>query len=475
MQKRNLELVYILFWFLFLGAVFFVKSTLVTYRYHLDPWVIKPLGELLESNLDWEQNVMFPGLWLRLFYIATVVFSLITGIGYSALTKYWFIVLSSILIFCLWTLIRSRYRQTRNKAVLVFLFLLLLLQNDFFLRRLSMMVRENYTLIALISYFLIYTKAWFKAPVMSGILSWVIYGSNPITSFILLGFNGIYWLYWMVKRNSSRFWERAKQFIWWIVCWLYFFIEFIKSLFWQYQYVETEVVLKNPFSYDFYYITLKHINSFLLIMLLLACATFWWRWRRKQWTMIYRGEGIILFILLFIYLIAFSPKIWLYQDRLVVYICIFSFLFIIPYLKEIKNKIILLLLGVFSVIRLWIGSSYEYYSPFDNTQLDLPEYTLFENYTWNMLLFKFDEYMLRQKNPYLKINYTLVEQFESIASESELTQFLADHEFILFLTKASMRQEESNYDLPAIKFLTEQNKITKLEDGNFLYIHKIWE
>gem|GEM_PF-5920823 len=41
-------------------AVFFLKATLVHYWYHLDPWVIQPLGELLESNLDWETNVMFP-------------------------------------------------------------------------------------------------------------------------------------------------------------------------------------------------------------------------------------------------------------------------------------------------------------------------------------------------------------------------------------------------------------------------------
>gem|GEM_PF-4591838 len=64
-------------------------------------------------------------------------------------------------------LIVSRYKQIKNVMFLSLLFLFLLLQNDFFLRRLSMTVRENYTLIALVGYLLVYYKVGFNKPFLS--------------------------------------------------------------------------------------------------------------------------------------------------------------------------------------------------------------------------------------------------------------------------------------------------------------------
>jgi hypothetical protein len=62
MRKNNLLVICVLCFFVLLGALFFAKSTLVNYWFHLDPWVIEPLGKLLESNLAREESVMFPGL-----------------------------------------------------------------------------------------------------------------------------------------------------------------------------------------------------------------------------------------------------------------------------------------------------------------------------------------------------------------------------------------------------------------------------
>lgn len=460
----------ILCFFVLLGALFFAKSTLVTYRFHLDPWVIEPLWKLLESNLAREESVMFPWLWLRLFYIETVIYTLITGVSYSALTKYWFILLSSLFVFCLAVLIRSRFRAMKHKAVIILLFLLLLLQNDFFVRRLSMTVRENYALIAFIAYFLLYYKSWFTHPLLSGLLSGVIYGSNPITSFMLLAVNGIYGLYWIIKKDIARFRERAKQFLRWIVLWSYFFIEFIKSLIWQYYHVETEVVAKNPFAYDFYYITFKHINIFLVIVLFVAILMYLYQRHHKKQSA-YRGELIMFSTLLAVYLLAFLPQVGLYQDRLVMYISIFSFLFLIPYLYQLKSKFLLMAMSVYAIISIGTKSDYQYYSPFDNTQLDLPAYDMFATYTWEVLVFKFDEYVLRKTNPFLVRNQLLEEKFAAIQHKEELVEFLAKNKFVLFVTKATMWQDDRYYDLPAIKMLTAEGKITTLADGNFLYIH----
>gem|GEM_PF-4418537 len=71
------------------------------------------------------------------------------------------------------------------------------------------------------------------------------------------------------------------------------------------------------------------------------------------------------------------------------------------------------------------------------------------------MVFKFDEYVLRQTNSFMKVNYSLVDEFVAIEKEEQLVDFLAKHSFILFLTKATMRQEEQFYALPAIKMLTD--------------------
>jgi hypothetical protein len=86
-------------------------------------------------------------------------------------------------------------------------------------------------------------------------------------------------------------------------------------------------------------------------------------------------------------------------------------------------------------------------------------------------VFKFDEYVLRKTNPFLMRNQTLEEKFAAIQHKEELSEFLAKNTFVLFVTKATMWQDDRYYDLPAIKMLTAEGKIATLADGNFLYIH----
>ncbi len=469
--RKQIQYMFFFALLVFVVAVFFLKATLVNYRYHLDPRVVQPLGQLLESNLDRETNVMFPWLGLRLFYILTVCFKTVTWVSYFALTKYWFIFVSMIFLFVLYVFVTSRYKHTKQVMLLAIVFLLLLLQNDFFLRRLSMTVRENYALIALIGYLLVYYKSGFNKTFSLWIFSWAIYWSNPITSFVLLGINGLYGLYTLVKKDWIRFVAWIKQFVWWIIVWLYFFIEFVKSLFWQYEHVEEEVVLKNPYAYDFYYISDKHINSLLLVVLFLSAIAFIVYGKKQKRNFVRQWELFFLFVIGGVYIASFFPQVWLYQDRLIMYISILAFLFIIPFLSYLKHNILLFAVGAFAIIKIWFTANYQYYSPFDLTRLDLPAYEILETYTGDVLLYEFDEYVLKQKNPFMKVNHALAEQFAQIVTQEELTTFLSQHTFILFLTKATMRQENEYYKLPAIQMLTDAWKIMLLEDGNALYIH----
>lgn len=473
------EKYYFLSFFLFFVLIFllfFEKSILVTYWYHLDPWFNKPIWELLESGASWNDHVMYPGLWLRLFYVLTASIKVITGMSYFDITKYWFILLSLLQIGLLWLVIRSFYLKKFFSGV-IFVVLLLCLANPFVFRRLSLTVRENLAIIWYLWFIFVFIRYRFSKTFLLWIFSWLVYGSNPITSFFLFFSNIGYGILLIITKNYSEIKSWAKQFWLGIVFGSYFLFMFIESLVWQYYHVEAEVIAKNPFPYSYYYIDSKHITMFFIVFLLISVMIFVLRYA-KSFADLFRKHShrdmfmlVNIGMLMVLFAISYSPKIGLYQDRLVMYIVIFTSITMIYFINSmLRYRVLLLLLVSLSLIQISKNSAYVYYSPFDNTQFQLDWYKNIETYTGKLITFNFDENIIFNINHILRIDNDLSSQFKDINSTQGLETFNASHAYLLFVSADTFKELQKDF---LIKELLLSWKLKKLEDGNYLYINRL--
>lgn len=464
--------------FLFLTVLFLFfleKSTAVSYWYHLDPWFNKPIGELLESGVNWEDNVMYPGLWLRLFYILIASLKVITGMSYFEITKFWFIALSLLQIWLLGLMIRAFFKKKIISGIILIV-LLLCLANPFVFRRFSITVRESLAIIGYLWFLLIFIRFKFTKTFILGIFSGLIYGSNPITSFFLFFSNIWYAMMLVITRNYSEIKSWAKQFWLWLLIGLYFFWMFIGSLIWQYKNVEAEVVAKNPFAYSFYYVDLKQLTLIYVVFVLVATIIFYMKYTRSSFINFFKKKEhistymlVIMTMLIVLFIASYSPKVWLYQDRLVMYIVIFTSLLVTYFVNQtIRYRIILLLLASLSLVQITKNASHIYYSPFDNTNFTLLEYQDIGSYSGKILAFNFDENILFNINHILRVDTVLASQFKNISTLPDLDFFNRNTRYLLFISKDTMKEMQEIFP---IKELVISGKLRKLEDGNYLYMN----
>lgn len=464
--------------FLFLTVLFLFlleKSTAVNYWYHLDPWFNKPIGELLESGVNWEDHIMYPGLGLRLFYILVASLKVITGMSYFEITQFWFIFLSLLQVWLLGLMIRAFFKKKFISAGILIV-LLLCLANPFVFRRLSMTVRESLAIIGYLWFLLVFIRFKFNKTFLLAIFSGLIYGSNPITSFFLFFSNIWYAIMLVITRNYSEIKAWAKQFWLWLLFGSYFFWMFIGSLIWQYHNVESEVVAKNPFAYSYYYVDLKQLTVIYAVFALLAVIIFYMNYAKLSFMDFFKKKEhiptymfVIMTMLIVLFAASYSPKVWLYQDRLVMYVVIFTSLLVMYFItRTIRYRIILLLLASLSLVQIAKNASHIYYSPFDNTNFALLGYQDIGAYSGKVLVFNFDENIIFNINNTLRIDSVLASEFKKIATSVDLEFFNRNTHYLLFISKDTMKEMQEIFP---IKELIISGKLRKLEDGNYLYIN----
>lgn len=472
-NQNNFRLPF-LFFICILFFLFLYKATAVNYWYHLDPWFNKPIGEFLEEGIDWEEYIMYPWLWLRLFYIGVASFKTVTGLSYFQITQFWFIFISIVQVLLLWLVIRAFYKKKKISWIIL-LSLLLALANPFIFRRLSMTLRENLSIIWYLWFLLLFIRYKFDKTFLLWIFSGLVYGSNPITSFFLFFSNVGYGIMLVLTKNFEEIKSWAKQFWLGLLFWSYFFFMFVSSLIWQYQYVEEKVVAKNPFAYSYYYVDATQITILFIVLAIASWIAFYakysqsvrWFFQKKPHRYTYLFVVVSMFLIIF--LASYSPKVWLYQDRLVMYLVIFSSL-LIPYfiIRNIRYKIVLLLLASLSLVQITKNASHIYYSPFDNTNFNLSWYQDIKNYKWKILTFNFDENIIFNINHSLRVDVDTSNNFKNIDSLEKFVLFNKTHEYLLFISKESMKDMMNTFP---IKELLVSGKLFKLEDGNYLCIN----
>ncbi|NRH21500.1 hypothetical protein HOO68_05675 [Candidatus Gracilibacteria bacterium] len=472
-QERGFFVAFILF-FVVLFLFFIEKSTAVTYWYHLDPWFNKPIGEFLESGIDWEKHIMYPGLGLRLFYVGVAGIKVVTGMTYFQITQFGFILISLLQVVLLGLVIRSFYKKKIVSGMIIIV-LLLCLANPFVVRRLSMTVRENLAIIGYLGFLLVFIRYKFSKIFPLSVFSGLVYGSNPITSFFLFFSNLGYGIMLLLTKNYGEIRSWAKQFGLGLIFGSYFFLMFIDSLIWQYQYVEEKVVAKNPFAYSYYYIDDTQITILFIVFAVVSIVLFYKKYAQslgdffKKKTHVYTYMFVVLTMMLVIFFASYSPKVGLYQDRLVMYIVIFSAIVMMYFIrKNIRYRIILLLLASLSLVQITKNASHIYYSPFDNTNFTLAWYQDISNYKGKILAYNFDENILFNINHTLRIDGDGSLLFKQIDTFEKFNSFNKSNEYLLFISKDTMKEMQQIFP---IKELLISGKMSKLEDGNYLYIN----